>query len=95
MNLDFLKINSIPDLLQKYNFSWLTTAGLTLAIPKLELLLPIIIQVLFIVFTQLFAIAIDYLRLKYLSQSSKTKININDNKLNVDIEIKEKDKTDL
>lgn len=96
MNLEFLKIHSLSDLLTKYNVSWLTSAGLTLSGPSLEIYLPIIIQVLFIIFTQLFAIAVDFLRLKYLAQKSKTTLKVNGDKLEVKTEFYDQaDKKDI
>lgn len=77
-------VNNISDVFEKFKISWLTSFGLTIATPKLELYLPIVLQVLFIVFTQLFSILVDRLRLKYLSQKTITKVIIQENKVDLE-----------
>ena len=89
MNFNFLKIDNISDLLSKYSTSWLTTAGLTIATPKMEIYLPLLIQFAFIILTQMVAFGVDFLRLVYLKQKSKTKIFIEANKVNIESEILE------
>ena len=84
MNWDILKISSVADLLQKYNVSWLTTAGLTLTAPKMEIYLPIIIQLTLIIFTQVIAFAVDFLRLRFLSQKTITKVIVEENKVELE-----------
>ena len=84
MNFDFLKISSVSDILGKYNVSWLTTGWLTITAPSLDIYLPIIIQLTFIVFTQAVAFAVDFLRLRYLSQKTVTKVTVEENKVELE-----------
>lgn len=92
MNLDFLKISGFPDLLTKFNFSWLTSAGLTLLTPSIELVLPVIIQIAFILCSQLIAFGVDFMRLRYLSQKTKTTVEKKDSEIELKTTFDEENK---
>ena len=92
MNLDFLKINSVTDGLEKFNLSWLTAGGLTVVGSTIELYIPILLQFAFIFVTQFLAFGVDFLRLKYLNQKTKTTVSGTEKKIKINTEFEEEKK---
>ncbi|MGA9213166.1 hypothetical protein [Kaistella sp.] len=93
MDLEFLKISSVVDGVEKFNLSWLTSIGLTIASPSLEIYFPFVIQFLLIVLSQIVAFGVDFIRLKILSQKSLTKVKITDKSVDLETDFDKQDDT--
>lgn len=87
MNLSFLKIETLTDLVGKYNLSWFTTISLTVFTPEIDVFLPFISQIALLFFAQLIAFFVDFAHLKWLNERRKTTIE----QIKNDIEVKIKD----
>lgn len=85
MNLNFLKIETLTDLIGKYNLSWFTTLSLTVFSPEIDVFFPIISQIALLFFAQLIAFFVDFARLKWLSERRKTVVNQVKNEIKTEI----------
>lgn len=65
-------ITSVSDIFMKFKMSWLGTGLMTISFE--HHLIPVISQLLLLVFSQIFLLLIDYLRNKYLGEKRSTKV---------------------
>lgn len=66
-----MMINNFSDVVDKFQFSWASAGVLTVGMPFLDQLFPVVSQLVLICGVQLITIGVDYFRQKYKIKRSK------------------------
>lgn len=74
-------VNSVSDIVEKFQVSWGSAGVLTVGMPLLDQLFPVVSQLVLICGVQLISIGVDFFRQKYKIRKSKHYNSDNDPKI--------------